>query len=66
MSRIDEKTLAERFEDDSRITRAMNRAAELARLRREMWQKFRAAVGEAGAQRSRGPAAGGAAREEAR
>jgi hypothetical protein len=44
VSRIDEKTLAERFEDDSRITRAMNRAAELARLRREMWQKFRAAT----------------------
>jgi len=36
--------ITQRFNDDERITRALRRAAEFARLRREMWARFRASI----------------------
>ena len=44
MKHADAQTLTQRFNDDERITRALRRAAEFARLRREMWQRFRASI----------------------
>ncbi|MFG0283005.1 MAG: hypothetical protein ACF8R7_01160 [Phycisphaerales bacterium JB039] len=43
-----EQTLAERFNDEEGMLQALRHAALFARLRREMWQKFRAATGEDG------------------
>lgn len=44
MTDANTSTVSERFNDDERITRALRRAAEFARLRREMWERFRASI----------------------
>jgi hypothetical protein len=44
VKQANEQTLSQRFNDDERITRALRRAAEFARLRRQMWARFRASI----------------------
>lgn len=44
MRRLSEQELSERFNDTEGMLRALRRAAEFARLRREMWAQFRASI----------------------
>lgn len=44
MTRITEKELAERFKDREGMLQSLRQAGRLARLRREMWERFRASV----------------------
>lgn len=44
MTRITEKQLAERFKDREGMLEALRQAGRLARLRREMWARFRASI----------------------
>lgn len=42
--RLSERERSERFNDTEGMLRALRRAAEFARLRREMWARFRESI----------------------
>lgn len=44
MIRISEKELSERFKDREGMLEALRQAGRLARLRREMWARFRESI----------------------